>query len=145
TGAGVAAAGLDLSLHDSEHPAGADEGGEGAIDEGLAPAPVPCRLVSGEAVLGSLGELEKAGLELVVAFDVELAVGRVVALVKLVDDRVPHEAGVVEPRLAGRVEVLLAEVEVLLPGGVLAAEELCDSLAVTRHAGSLEERSVVAE
>src|SRR5690606_22309648 len=76
-GRSVPTAGLDLTLHDTQHPAGADERREGAIDERLAAVPVPCRLSRGLAALGRLTQQLEALLELGVAVDVELAVGGV--------------------------------------------------------------------
>src|SRR5690606_30515171 len=107
--------------------------------------PVPRALVGTEAVLGGVCQLEERGLECGVALDVELATLGVVALVELVHDRVPYETGVVEPGLAGRLVVLAAELEVLLPARVGAAEELGDSVTVRGESGRLEELAVVAE
>src|SRR5699024_3866715 len=79
-GGGVAAAGLDLALDDTEHPAGANGDGEGAVDEGLAAAPVPLGLVVREAVGRGVGQQRPAVLQFLVVDDVQLAVGGVVAL-----------------------------------------------------------------
>ncbi len=138
----VSAAGLDLALHDAEHPAGADEGGEGAVDERLAAVPVPRGLRRGLAALGRGAEELEALLELVVALDVQLAVGGVVALVELVHHGVPDEAGVVVPGLAGLGRVVGADLEVVLP---VAVEQLGDRLAVAGQAGGLERGAVVAD
>ena len=61
-GGGVAAAGLDVALDDAEHPARADEGGEGAVDEGLAAFQSHGRLRGGEAVVDAPAEQVEAPL-----------------------------------------------------------------------------------
>src|SRR5690606_30868151 len=90
----VVAACFDLTLNDTEHPAGADEGRERAVDERLSAVPVPCGLRSRLAALGCSAEKLEALLELLVALDVQLAISGVVTLVELVDHGVPDEAGV---------------------------------------------------
>ncbi len=142
---GVSAAGLNLALHHTEHPRRADEGRERAVGERLAPAPVPRGLVVGEAGLRAVGQQGEQRLHLVVALDVELAILGVVALVELVDHGVPHKTAVVVPGLAGGFVVLGANLEVLFPGGVVAAEQCDDFFAVARQASFGEQRRVVAE
>jgi hypothetical protein len=144
-GRGVAARGLGAALHVAEHPRGAHERGEGAVGEGLAPAPVPRGLRVGEAGLGAVGDLGPERLEVGVALDVELPVLRVVALGLLVHHGVPDEAGLVVPGLARRGLVLLADLEEAVPGGVLAAEEGRDLGALGGEARLAEELRVVAE
>src|SRR5690606_17218619 len=101
SGGVVASGGLDLTLDDAEHPARADEGREGAVDEGLAAAPVPLGLVRGETGCRAVGEQTPQLLERGVVLHVEVTGLRVVALRLLVDHRVPDESALVVPGLAG--------------------------------------------
>src|SRR5205823_5205605 len=99
----------------------------------------------GEAGGRTRGELGPQRLEVAVVLDVELAVLGVVALRLLVHHGVPDEAGLVVEGLARGGLVLLADLEVVVPRGVRAAEQLRDGLAVAGQAGRGEELAVVAE
>src|SRR5690625_5884165 len=104
TGTRVPAPSLDLALDDPEHPAWAHRYGEGTVNERLSAAPVPLGLVIRQAIGSRLGEEVPTLAQLVVSFDVELTVLGVVALLELVDHRVPHEARLVIPGFPGGVD-----------------------------------------
>src|SRR5690606_29224753 len=107
--------------------------------------PVPLGLVGRESGLLGVSELQPEVLEGLVALDVERAVLLVVALVLLVHEGVPDEAGLVVEGLAGGVVVGVADLEELVPAGVGTAEQLGHALAVARKARGLEELAVVAQ
>jgi hypothetical protein len=107
--------------------------------------PVELLLVGGQAVGGACGEEVELGAHRLVALDVQLAVGRVVALLHLVHHRVPHERRLVVPGLARALVVLATEVEVRLPRRVVATEEFGDFLTVGGQSRCLEELLVVAQ
>src|SRR5690625_1027137 len=138
TGTRVPAPSLDLALDDPEHPAWAHRYGEGTVNERLSAAPVPLGLVIRQAIGSRLGEAVPTLAQLVVSFDVELTVLGVVALLELVDHRVPHEARLVIPGFPGGVVILASDLEEFLPGCFLPAEKFGKTFPVGGHVRLLE-------